>query len=64
MVLFLSSTRIKTNWRLCSEIPESVMAPAVQWVDTAFYCQSSDVEHCHLCVSPFQTAVEVNERPE
>ncbi len=38
------------------------MAPTVQQVDTVFNCWFSDVEHCLLCVSPFQTAVEVNER--
>lgn len=59
---FLSSTRIKTNWLLCSEIPESLMAPTVQRVDTVFYWRSSDVEYWLLCVSPFLTAVEVNER--
>lgn len=38
------------------------MAPTVQQVDTVFYWCFSDVERCLLCVSPFQTAVEVNER--
>lgn len=34
---------------------ESVMAPCVQRVDASF---SSDVEHCLLFVSPFQTATD------
>lgn len=38
------------------------MAPTIQQVDTVFNWWFSDVEHCLLCVTPFQTAVEVNER--